>query len=94
MGHIFNSCHKLPEGILTIKAQGPFPSASQEEKAWKWSNLYGAQYSIEKTPFRKACCERKQAPEGHRGGGCTWGNHGKSWKYVELCGTIWKYMEV
>lgn len=36
---------------------------NKEEKAWKWSNLHGAQYSIERTPFRKACCERKQVLE-------------------------------
>jgi len=34
---------------------------NKEEKAWKWSNLYGAQYSIERTIFRKGVCEKVEA---------------------------------
>ncbi|CAK9089471.1 unnamed protein product [Durusdinium trenchii] len=33
---------------------------NKEEKIWKWSTQWGAQYSVERTVFRKAVCEKAQ----------------------------------
>ena len=52
------------EQIFPLKTWGVFlpQTPFQEEKIWKWSQQWGAQYTVEKTQFRRAVCEKAQLP--------------------------------